>query len=93
MSRYEKNLGDETIAVGWDRGLNTFFAQVFENQEEDDMRDLPVKLWLGGDFDEFTNFSSFLEKLGKSGYEIEPLLQMRLQRDQIGAETKKKSAG
>jgi hypothetical protein len=35
-----------TVVIGWDNPLNTFFAQVTREQDDDDSHD-PVVLWLG----------------------------------------------
>lgn len=82
--RYEKNTGTETIAVGWDAPMNTFFAQVLTNQADDDLRDLPPVLWLGGDFNEYTDFSEFISALAEHGYEIEAVVAVQLCDDRDG---------
>ena len=81
MSRYTKNFGDKTLAIGWDIGMNTFFAQVSINQADDDLRDLPLELWLGGDFDELTEPADFERELAISGYELDEHIRRQLQDD------------
>ena len=83
MSRYEKNLGDDTLSVGWDAPMNTYFAQVSVNQADDDLRDLPLKLWFGGKFDEFADFPVFVEKLAENGYKLEKTIEIQLRRDRL----------
>ncbi|HLM60329.1 MAG TPA: hypothetical protein VK308_05980 [Pyrinomonadaceae bacterium] len=81
MSRYEKNLGTETISVGWDRPLNTFFALVHTNQTDDDLRDLPPVLWLGGNPNEFPELAPMMQQLNDCGYHIPLNLEMIILRD------------
>lgn len=85
MSRYEKDLGSETIAVGFDEGMNTFFGQVLTNQADDDLRDLPAVLWIGGDFHEYLTLSAFTKKLAAGGYEIEKCVEIQIENDRTGS--------
>lgn len=84
MSRYIKNLGPKTLAVGWDRPMRTYFAQVSINQSEDDLRDLPLEVCLGGGFDEFTDLAEFEAELNKNGYRINQHIKKQLKFDQDG---------
>lgn len=83
MSRYEKNLGEKTLSVGWDAPMNTYFAQVSINQEDDDLRDLPLELWFGGNYDEFTDFPVFVDELAEKGYKLETTIEIQLRRDRL----------
>lgn len=87
MSSYEKPLGEDALRVGWDEPMNTFFAQVSVIQAEDDLRDLPLKLWLGGKFNEYTELAEFYTRLKESGYELEGSVfnQLRLDQARSGA--------
>lgn len=78
MSRYEKNLGEKTLAVGWDAPMNTFFAQVSVNQGDDDLRDLPLELWIGIKNDEYTEMPIFARTVALSGYANHLTREMRL---------------
>lgn len=65
MSRHEKDLGEDTLSVGWDEPMKTFFAQVRVNQADDDLRDLPLKLWLGGVKNEYPDLDGFVQEVEK----------------------------
>lgn len=86
MARYEKNTGEKTLTVGWDRPMQTFFAQLSINQAEDDLRDLPLDFWLGKDNDEFTDFQEFVDGLEAQGHTLETVIEIQLRRDRLGAD-------
>ena len=82
MSRHQIALpNNRTLAVGYDNPMRTFFAQVFVNQNEKDLRDEPLKFWLGCNFDEFPELTDFLINLALRGYSLPSEIVDQLQRD------------
>ena len=111
--KIESGKKGETLTVGWDRPMRTFFAQVerdwqnisdevrnaiYEATAGDTSRDSYGKqveeaeerlnadrivLWLGGDFDEFPDFTLFVEALNAKGYAIPEDIQAALINDKM----------
>lgn len=81
MSRYEWREKGKTISIGWDKPMNTFFAQVHNDSAKND-RDY-CELWLGQNDSEFTDLDYFSSKLP---FVLPEALQLHLLSDQFGIE-------
>jgi hypothetical protein len=80
MSRYEWKRENLKFAIGYDKPMRTFFAQVHDES-------LPEKednciVWLGGNFDEYPALAPMLEKLSEN---VPHELQLQLEADQRGS--------
>ena len=82
MSRYDLKPKDpETnVAAGWDRGLNTFFFNVFKNHIPDDQPEKPTHA-VGGIMNQVTYVDTFLTQLEQHA-EIPPDFRETLLADQ-----------
>lgn len=87
MSRYvwrKKFDGEDNekeILVGWDRPMNTFFAQIARLDLPEESEEDHIVFWIGGTFHEHQEISDFIEECP---FEIAPELRRRLELDQQG---------
>ena len=80
-SRYEhasKQTG-HTVAIGWDTPMQTYFAQVEREQNDDDERN-PIVLWLGGQVREMATPMDLIGPLGP-WLDVTPEMVGRLKAD------------
>lgn len=62
MSRYELTINPpNTLAIGWDRPMNTYFLQLQKESVENPDADPEMVIWIGGDFDECQNVDHILD--------------------------------
>jgi hypothetical protein len=80
MSRYSFNARKRLIIVGWDNGLRTFFAQVWEGDDDDYDDDNRPILWLGLHYAEVQTVKELVQLVAPYGA-IPRRLKHRLQKD------------
>lgn len=68
------------VHIGWDPPLNTFFAQVFGERDEDD--EDTVVLWLGLEWNELPTARSAIEAIADYAL-VADGLDERLERDRL----------
>ena len=81
MSRYYleiKKETEETVFVGWDNPLQTFFVQVFMGY---DTAEEELVLEMGSRFKQIPTFAHFTELLNLMGYNLEAWLTEYLESD------------
>jgi hypothetical protein len=75
------SIGSVVCVVGWDPPLDTFFAQASVRQPDDDLRDLPPLLWVGGAFQDLRSAEALQEAV--AGWVVLPeALLERLREEQ-----------
>lgn len=85
-SRIPANNPNQHIILGWDKPLETFFAQVYDSTVDEDEN--PI-LWLGATpGDEINSVEQLQDRLSQSGYlsYIPPSTQLELARQQKESE-------
>lgn len=84
MSRYEWKTEENIIcSIGWDRPMRTFFAQIHDESIDDDDETDKCLLWLGSNFDEFTELQPMLERFGE---DVPQEVLIHLEADKLGGD-------